>query len=97
NLYVGERRTYKTDYSHEKIKMEIHKCINCNACVRACDEVKKCYILGDAGRGFSTRITPMINIPLGETHCDGCEECVNVCPTAGVRIDRDIYLTNTCE
>lgn len=97
NLYVGERRTYKTDYSHEKIKMETHKCINCNACVRACDEVKKCHILGDAGRGFSTRITPMMNIPLGESHCDGCEECVNVCPTAGVRIDRDIYLTNTCE
>ena len=28
-------------------------------------------------------------------HCDGCEECVNVCPTAGVRINRDIYLTNS--
>ena len=95
NLYAGARRTYKTDYSHEKIKMETHKCINCSACVRACIEVKKCHILGNTGRGFSSRITPMINVPLGKTHCDGCEECVNVCPTAGVRINRDIYLTNS--
>jgi predicted molibdopterin-dependent oxidoreductase YjgC len=91
-LFEGARRTFKTDYSHEKIKMETHKCINCNACVRACEEVKKCNILGNAGRGFSTRIAPMMNMPLNKTHCDGCEECVNVCPTAGVRLERERYL-----
>lgn len=94
NLYAGTRRTYRADYSHEKIKMETHKCINCSACVRAVIEIKKCHILNNAGRGFSTRIVPMINVPLGKTHCDGCEECVKVCPTAGVRINRDIYLTS---
>lgn len=93
-LFEGARRTFKTDYSHEKIKIETHKCINCNACVRACEEVKKCNILGNTGRGFSTRIAPMMNMPLSKTHCDGCEECVNVCPTAGVRLNRDVYLMN---
>ena len=33
-----------------------------------------------------------MNMPLSKTHCDGCEECVNVCPTAGVRLNRDVYL-----
>jgi succinate dehydrogenase/fumarate reductase-like Fe-S protein len=43
---AGGRRGYELDKSHATIKLEVHKCINCGACVRACAEIKKgsmCY------------------------------------------------------
>lgn len=82
--YVGERRTYDKDFSHPAITLENDKCISCGACVRVCEERKKFFIFGHAGRGFSTRIKPEFVHPLGDTACDGCGQCVEVCPTAAI-------------
>ncbi|RKX78725.1 MAG: glutamate synthase [Spirochaetes bacterium] len=89
-LFVGECRDYQTDDSHEKIKMEIHKCINCGACVRACAEIKGFHVLSFEKRGFITRIKAPFGRALADTHCDGCGECVKVCPTAGIMEKRVI-------
>lgn len=82
---VGEHRTYKKDGTHPKITLETDKCIQCGACVRVCDEVKQFHALGYTGRGFGSRIAPQLGKPLAESTCDGCGQCVDVCPTAGVR------------
>jgi len=84
NLFAGDRREYRLDGTHEKVKMEEHKCINCGACVRACAEVKGLNVLGYVKRGFVTRMTAPFGRSLVDTQCDGCGECVKVCPTAGV-------------
>jgi formate dehydrogenase major subunit len=84
NLFKGERRSYRLDDSHEKIKMEIHKCISCGSCVRACAEVKGLDVFCFVGRGFTTRMTAPFGRSLVNTACDGCGECVNVCPTAAL-------------
>ncbi|MDD5456729.1 MAG: FAD-dependent oxidoreductase [Candidatus Margulisbacteria bacterium] len=82
--FAGERRTYAKDFSHPQIKMEIDKCINCSSCVRVCEDLKKLYVFGFINRGFATRMKPEFNHHLAQTVCDGCGECVKVCPTAGV-------------
>lgn len=87
--FGGEIRTYQVDYSHEKIKMEINKCINCGACVRACAEIKGFNVLSFVGRGFTTRMTAPFGRSLVNTSCDGCGECVNVCPTAGIMFKKE--------
>lgn len=84
NLFKGERRSYRLDDSHEKIKMEIHKCISCGSCVRACAEVKGLDVFCFVGRGFTTRMTAPFGRSLVNTACDGCGECVKVCPTAAL-------------
>ena len=84
SLFAGDRREYRLDGGHEKVKMELHKCINCGACVRACAEVKRFNALAYVNRGFATRMTAPFGRSLGDTNCDGCGECVKVCPTAGV-------------
>ena len=84
NLFKGERRSYRLDDSHEKIKMEIHKCISCGSCVRACAEVKGLDVFCFVGRGFATRMTAPFGRSLVNTACDGCGECVKVCPTAAL-------------
>ncbi len=87
--FGGEIRKYQIDYSHEKIKMEINKCINCGACVRACAEIKGFNVLSYVGRGFTTRMTAPFGRSLVNTSCDGCGECVNVCPTAGIMFKKE--------
>jgi formate dehydrogenase major subunit len=80
----GGRRGYSLDKSHEKIKLEVHKCINCGACVRACAEIKGLNVLAYINRGFMTRIHVPFGRSLVDTACDGCGECTKVCPTAGI-------------
>ena len=82
--YAGERRTYDKDFSHPMITLENDKCITCGACVRVCEERKQFYIFGYTNRGFNSRIKPEFVHPLGETACDGCGQCVEVCPTASI-------------
>ncbi len=84
SLFTGERRSYRLDDSHEKIKMEIHKCISCGSCVRACAEVKGLDVFSFVGRGFTTRMEAPFGRSLVNTACDGCGECVKVCPTAAL-------------
>jgi len=87
--FGGDVRKYQVDYSHEKIKMEINKCINCGACVRACAEIKGLSVLSFVGRGFTTRMTAPFGRSLVDTACDGCGECVAVCPTAGIMFKKE--------
>jgi ferredoxin len=91
----GDHRAYKKDASHPVITLETDKCIQCGACVRVCDELKKFHSLGFVGRGFSSRIEPQLGKSLAESNCDGCGQCVEVCPTAGVRCFGQLGLIKT--
>jgi formate dehydrogenase major subunit len=81
-LFDGEKREYHRDDSHEQVRLETHKCIACGSCVRACAEIKGLDVLSFVGRGFMTRMTAPFGRSLVNTECDGCGECVKVCPTA---------------
>ena len=89
NYFGGERREYEVDTSHELVKMEFSKCINCGNCVRACAEVKGLDVLAYVNRGFVTRMRAPFGKSLVDTACDGCGECVKVCPTAAVVMKKD--------
>jgi formate dehydrogenase major subunit len=83
-IEADSRRAYQVDGSHPAIRMQTGKCINCAACVRVCAEVKGFNILSLVNRGFATRVSVPFDQSLVGTACDGCGECVKVCPTAGV-------------
>lgn len=84
SLFGGDRRGYSQDTSRTDIKMETGKCISCGSCVRACAEIKGLDVLSFVNRGFKTRMTVPFGRSLVESSCDGCGECVKVCPTAAI-------------
>ncbi|WGF88810.1 formate dehydrogenase subunit alpha [Marinivivus vitaminiproducens] len=57
------------------------KCIVCNRCVRACEEVQGTFALTIEGRGFDSRVSAS-GTDFFDSECVSCGACVQACPTA---------------
>jgi formate dehydrogenase alpha subunit len=64
------------------------KCIRCYRCIKACDEIQEKHALDMANRGISLQVWPGITGMWDDSSCDGCGECIQVCP-AGAITERD--------
>ncbi len=70
------------DESNPYFTYDASKCIVCNRCVRACEEVQGTFALTISGRGFDSRVSPGQDQPFMESECVSCGACVEACPTA---------------
>src|SRR5210317_2345144 len=71
------------DDSNPYFTYDPSKCIVCNRCVRACEEVQGTFALTIEGRGFDSRVSsggPLDNFLTSD--CVSCGACVQACPTA---------------
>jgi predicted molibdopterin-dependent oxidoreductase YjgC len=67
---------YVRDYS---------RCILCYKCVEACGEgAQNTFAIAVAGRGFDARISTESAVPLPESACVYCGNCIGVCPTGAL-------------
>jgi predicted molibdopterin-dependent oxidoreductase YjgC len=61
------------------------KCILCYKCVEACGaDAQNTFAIAVAGRGFDARISTELEVPLPESACVYCGNCVGVCPTGAL-------------
>lgn len=60
------------------------KCVLCERCVKACDEIQGKGVLSYAHRGLDAVVTAGPD-GWGASACDGCGECVQLCPTGAIR------------
>ncbi|MEI6109702.1 MAG: formate dehydrogenase subunit alpha [Actinomycetes bacterium] len=70
-----------TDSSNPYFSFDESKCIVCNRCVRACDEVQGTLALTIEGRGFNSKVSPG-GLNFLSSECVSCGACVQACPTA---------------
>jgi len=70
------------DESNPYFTYDPSKCIVCNRCVRACEEVQGTFALTISGRGFDSRVSPGMSEAFMESECVSCGACVQACPTA---------------
>jgi predicted molibdopterin-dependent oxidoreductase YjgC len=67
---------YVRDYS---------RCILCYKCVEACGtDAQNTFAIAVAGRGFDAGISTEMEVPLPESACVYCGNCIGVCPTGAL-------------
>jgi formate dehydrogenase major subunit len=82
---VGARENplfLKKDTSNPYFTYDASKCIVCNRCVRACEEVQGTFALTISGRGFDSRVSAGMDEEFLSSECVSCGACVQACPTA---------------
>ncbi|MFL0248170.1 NADH-dependent [FeFe] hydrogenase, group A6 [Candidatus Clostridium stratigraminis] len=82
--YQGEMSTYEIDDSSRSIVRNLDKCILCRRCETMCNKVQTVNVLSGVDRGFQTVVQPAFGLPMTETSCTFCGQCVAVCPTAAL-------------
>jgi predicted molibdopterin-dependent oxidoreductase YjgC len=61
------------------------KCILCYKCVEACgSDAQNTFAIAVAGRGFDAHISTESDVPLPESACVYCGNCIGVCPTGAL-------------
>jgi predicted molibdopterin-dependent oxidoreductase YjgC len=71
-----DNELYVRDYS---------KCILCYKCVEACGtDAQNTFAIAVAGRGFEAHISTEHDVPLPESACVYCGNCIGVCPTGAL-------------
>jgi len=61
------------------------KCILCYKCVEACGtDAQNTFAIAVAGRGFDARIATELDVPLPDSACVYCGNCIGVCPTGAL-------------
>ena len=78
--YQGEINNIPVDESSNAIMRDLSKCVMCRRCETVCSKVQTVGALTGYGRGFKAKVGTASMIPLAETSCTFCGQCVNVCP-----------------
>ena len=69
------------------------KCVLCYKCVEACGvDAQNTFAIAVAGRGFRAHISTELDVPLPESACVYCGNCIAVCPTGALMAGREYDL-----
>ena len=69
------------DTSSEIIAVNHDACVMCQRCTRACNDIKHNDVMARSGKGYQARIAFDMDLPMLESSCVSCGECVISCPT----------------
>jgi predicted molibdopterin-dependent oxidoreductase YjgC len=79
-----DNELYVRDYS---------KCVLCYKCVEACGpDHQNTFAIAVAGRGFGAHISTEFDVPLPDSACVYCGNCIAVCPTGALMAGREYDL-----
>jgi iron-only hydrogenase group A len=72
------------DNSSPSVVRDGRKCINCHRCVTVCQSIQTVNVLGPAWRGSKVTVVPAFGLPLSETTCINCGQCIMACPVGAL-------------
>ena len=72
-----------SDFTSSILDYDAEKCIQCQRCVKACQEVQGKGVLTFANRGVKTAVSTGFS-SWNESKCDGCGECIQSCPVGAL-------------
>ncbi len=85
NYYEGENVIPEVDSSAAHMIRDNGKCILCRRCTAVCAKTQGVGVIGANERGFQTNISCAFEMPLADTSCVCCGQCIAVCPTGALK------------
>ena len=82
--FKGEINKFEVDDSSNAIMRDLSKCVMCRRCETVCNKVQTVGALTGNGRGFKAKVGTASMIPLADTNCTFCGQCVNACPVGAI-------------
>ena len=81
--FRDEKRVFRTKdvLLNPVIVFNANRCIQCQRCVRICEEVVGAVALGTIEKGMDSEVTGFDNSLAG---CDHCGNCIEVCPVGAL-------------
>ena len=83
-LPAGEERRENYTTGNEALEYDPGKCIRCGRCIRICEEVQADSALTFKARAASVEVTTAFDIPLNDSTCELCGQCISSCPTGAL-------------
>ena len=74
----------RQDTSSPAIIRDPAKCIKCYRCVTVCEQVQTPAVLAPAFRGDQVVVGTAFDLPLNETACVMCGQCIMACPVGAI-------------
>lgn len=84
HYYDGKKNEYEIDSSSPSIVRNNNKCILCRRCIGACTNLQGITAIGTNERGFDTYVGSAFGMPLSETSCVNCGQCIVACPVGAL-------------
>ncbi|MBU0972841.1 MAG: [FeFe] hydrogenase, group A, partial [Proteobacteria bacterium] len=78
------------DDSSPAVVRDMSKCIRCFRCVTVCREIQGIDVLVITEKGLETQISIRDHLPLNESDCVSCGQCILVCPVGALAEKNDI-------
>lgn len=81
----GETVSQPVKVDNDLYVRDYAKCVLCYKCVEACGtDAQNTFAIAVAGRGFNAHISTERDVPLPDSACVYCGNCIAVCPTGAL-------------
>ncbi len=79
------------DSSHPLFIYDPNKCVVCGKCIWVCQQ-NGVGAIDFAHRGLDTRVSTFDNVPLIDSNCGSCLDCVKVCPVGALVVKEGVLV-----
>ncbi len=90
-------KRYPVDASPSYFLLDHNRCVLCRRCIRVCGERVANHTLDMRQRGASTMVHADMNLPLGQSSCITCGNCLDVCPTGALVDKRSAFMARDAQ